>query len=354
MRAAMAHFNLVKIHPWSDGNGRMSRSLQTLLVSREGVLAPEFSSIEAWLGRPGHTWDYCRVLSEVGGSVYSPNRDTTPWMRFNLRAYHEQTPERAAPRPPIQHVLGPVRRAARTLSVTERQVTALREMAMTGRVRRARYGRAVGITEQQARRDLQHLMCRDLLKAVGNTKGRYYVRAIATRRKSWPLLPHGTPSETSTTALPDHDPLEIPAPPDGEQSHLLEVGAGAAGAGHWICSGHGLPTLPDGDEAESAGEPGNRDEPVRASTDSRLTGRSSWPNFDVALPDARLPCRLSQGRCTEGSPEAHPGDEEGRPSGRRQDRRWPSGLQRRNGPHEEGRPAVGERRRGPGAVGHCW
>lgn len=47
IRAAMAHLHLVSIHPWADGNGRMSRSLQTLLIAREGVLAPEFSSIEA-------------------------------------------------------------------------------------------------------------------------------------------------------------------------------------------------------------------------------------------------------------------------------------------------------------------
>jgi hypothetical protein len=54
--------NRVSIHPWADGNGRMSRSLQTLLIAREGVLAAEFSSIEAWLGRPGNTWEYYREL----------------------------------------------------------------------------------------------------------------------------------------------------------------------------------------------------------------------------------------------------------------------------------------------------
>ncbi len=50
VRAAMAHLHLVSIHPWADGNGRMSRSLQTLMIAREGELAPKFSSIEAWLG----------------------------------------------------------------------------------------------------------------------------------------------------------------------------------------------------------------------------------------------------------------------------------------------------------------
>ena len=58
VRAALGHLQLVSIHPWADGNGRMSRSLQTLMIAREGFLAPEFSSIEAWLGRraiPGST-----------------------------------------------------------------------------------------------------------------------------------------------------------------------------------------------------------------------------------------------------------------------------------------------------------
>ncbi|MEU6483876.1 Fic family protein [Streptomyces sp. NPDC046887] len=175
VRAAMAHFNLVKIHPWADGNGRMSRSLQTLLIAREGVLAPEFSSIEAWLGMPGHTWDYYKVLREVGGPVYSPQRDTSPWMRFNLRAYHEQSQS-------VQHRVNRSNRCwiqldeqRQTLGVTERQITALHEVAMTGRVRRSRYEKAEGISEQQAQRDMQHLMRGHLLTPVGNTKGRYYV-----------------------------------------------------------------------------------------------------------------------------------------------------------------------------------
>ncbi|MGN5377085.1 Fic family protein [Streptomyces lasalocidi] len=89
-RTAMAHLNLVKIHPWSDGNSRMSRSLQTLLIACGGVPASEFSSIEEWLGMPGNTWEYDKVLREVGDPIYSPSvtpgcgsgstyRPTPPW-----------------------------------------------------------------------------------------------------------------------------------------------------------------------------------------------------------------------------------------------------------------------------------
>src|SRR5580692_5065364 len=89
VRAAMAHLHLVSIHPWADGNGRMSRSLQTLMIAREGFLAPEFSSIEAWLGRPGNTWEYYRELARRGAH-YLPDQDVSSWIRFNLTAYHQQ------------------------------------------------------------------------------------------------------------------------------------------------------------------------------------------------------------------------------------------------------------------------
>jgi Fic family protein len=51
VRAAMAHLNLVMIHPFRDGNGRMARALQTLILAREGILSPVFCSIEEYLGR---------------------------------------------------------------------------------------------------------------------------------------------------------------------------------------------------------------------------------------------------------------------------------------------------------------
>lgn len=175
VRAAMAHLNLVSIHPWSDGNGRMSRSLQTLLIARGGVLAPEFSSIEAWLGMPGNTWEYYKVLKQVGGHQWSPERDTSRWIRFNLLAYHQQTQT-------VQHRIDRSTRCwiqlaefAESAGLDERQVTALHDTALAGRVRRARYQRAENLSNQQAVRDIRALVEAGLLQPVGNTKARYYV-----------------------------------------------------------------------------------------------------------------------------------------------------------------------------------
>jgi Fic family protein len=70
VRAGMAHLNLVMVHPFRDGNGRMARCLQSLILARSGVLSPVFMSIEEYLGR--NTAEYYRVLSEVGGGSWQP------------------------------------------------------------------------------------------------------------------------------------------------------------------------------------------------------------------------------------------------------------------------------------------
>lgn len=88
LRAAMAHLNLVLIHPFSDGNGRMARCLQTLVLARAGVLDPTFCSIEEYLGR--NTDAYYAVLAEVAGGSFQPARDARPWIRFNLTAHFRQ------------------------------------------------------------------------------------------------------------------------------------------------------------------------------------------------------------------------------------------------------------------------
>jgi Fic family protein len=85
MRAAMAHLHLVSIHPFADGNGRMSRILQSLVLAREGVLTPELASIEGYLA--GHTNEYYAALQAAHGPLYDPAGDATPWLDFCIEAH---------------------------------------------------------------------------------------------------------------------------------------------------------------------------------------------------------------------------------------------------------------------------
>jgi Fic family protein len=84
----MAHLHVVSVHPFRDGNGRISRIVQSLVLAREGLLAPEFSSIEEYLG--AHTQDYYGVLRRVQAGRYQPDRDAAPWVRFCVAAHIDQ------------------------------------------------------------------------------------------------------------------------------------------------------------------------------------------------------------------------------------------------------------------------
>ncbi len=86
--AAMAHLNLVMIHAFRDGNGRLARAVQTLVLAQDAILEPTFSSIEEWLGH--NTDDYYRILARTGAGGWNCERSARLWVKFNLRAHHMQ------------------------------------------------------------------------------------------------------------------------------------------------------------------------------------------------------------------------------------------------------------------------
>ncbi|MEV7267861.1 Fic family protein [Micromonospora aurantiaca] len=188
VRASMAHLNLVKIHPWRDGNGRMARCLHTLVLARDGVLAPEFSSIEEWLGVGRNTYAYYDALGEAGGPTWQPDNDTSRWIRFCLSAHHQQAQlvrQRLDQAAQLWELLDTwVRRAA----LPERVVSALYLAATGGRVRRTVYQRDEGLTDDQATRDLRALVRAGMLEQHGETRGRFYLTSPTLRDLAAPAL----------------------------------------------------------------------------------------------------------------------------------------------------------------------
>ena len=173
VRAAMAHLDLVMIHPFRDGNGRMARALQTLILARERILTPEFSSIEEWLGR--NTAAYYDVLAATGGGRWQPERPTRQWVRFNLTAHHMQAQT-------VLRRVGDTRRVYGTLDamvagrrLPDRATLALYPAAFGYRVRRSVYQKDADVEPGTAARDLRMLVDAGWLEARGETKGRFYV-----------------------------------------------------------------------------------------------------------------------------------------------------------------------------------
>lgn len=175
VNAAMAHLNLVMIHPFRDGNGRMARALQTLVLARNDVAEPEFASIEEWLG--ANTEDYYRVLAVTGRGEWNPGRDAGLWVSFNLRAHHmqAQTVRRRTQR--AHQVYERLGEEVSARGLPDRTLDALYPALMGFRLRRPTYVRQTGIDERTATRDFKALVDADLLEPVGQTKGRHYLAA---------------------------------------------------------------------------------------------------------------------------------------------------------------------------------
>jgi Fic family protein len=185
VQAAMAHLNLVMIHPFSDGNGRMARGLQTLILAAQGVVAPQFSSIEEYLGR--NTQTYYSVLAEVGAGSWHPERDARPWMRFCLRAHHHQALTLLRRSREMNQLWDAVEELIQKKRLPDRMIPAVADAAYGRRLRNTTYRTATDVSETIAGRDLKTLVDAGLIEKRGENRGRYYVASpelIEIRRRT--------------------------------------------------------------------------------------------------------------------------------------------------------------------------
>jgi Fic family protein len=178
----MAHLNLVMIHPFKDGNGRMARALQTLVLARYGILAPEFSSIEEYLGNRRNTQEYYAVLAEVGGGSWKPMNDASPWVSFNLRAHYIQAQTVLRRVKETRRLWEELEALASREGLPERTVPALYDAAVGFRVRRSKYEADADVEPATAGRDLRRMVDAGLLIAQGQTRGRRYIRSERLRK----------------------------------------------------------------------------------------------------------------------------------------------------------------------------
>ena len=203
LRAAMAHLNLVMIHPFRDGNGRMARGLQSLVLAGDGTLAPVFMSVEEYLGR--NTRAYYDVLGQVGGGRWQPGRDTRPWIRFMLTAHLRQAATLQRRVKASERLWMSLESLVRAKGLPERSIPALFDATNGYRLRRSTYTAALRdngdeVSDQTATRDLKTLVDAGFLTAQGDKRGRVYTAAE-------PLIEIGTEARASRQAKRLEDPF---------------------------------------------------------------------------------------------------------------------------------------------------
>jgi len=78
----------LEIHPFQDGNGRLSRVLTTLLLLRTGYAYVLFSSLESVVEQSKE--GYYLALRQTQGTIRTDQPEWEPWLLFFLKALRQQ------------------------------------------------------------------------------------------------------------------------------------------------------------------------------------------------------------------------------------------------------------------------
>lgn len=166
------------VHPFRDGNGRISRIVQSLVLARDGLLAPEFLSIEEYLGR--NTEAYYSTLQMVQGGTYQPERDAAPWVRFCVQAHIQQARRR------LEQIIDAGTRWSHLEALVaarnrpDRLVIAIDQSLFRG-VDRASHAAEADVSAPTASNDLRRLVDAGLVAQRGRGRSTRYVASEGLR-----------------------------------------------------------------------------------------------------------------------------------------------------------------------------
>lgn len=169
IKSAVTHYELSRIHPFTEGNGRTARAMTLLILAREGIDAKRFFSIEEHFDKNIH--DYYDAFVTVAKN----DGDMTTWVEFftNALAIEMNKVKEKVKRLSMDNRLRGV--VGKQVSLSERQVS-LVEYLENNETLTMNEARDVleRVSDDTILRDLTDLMKKGVVKKVGKTKGAKY------------------------------------------------------------------------------------------------------------------------------------------------------------------------------------
>lgn len=155
----------LEIHPFQDGNGRLSRILTTLLLLRTGYAYVPYSSLESVIENSKE--GYYLALRQTQRTIRSANPDWQPWTAYFLRALQQQK-IRLEKKIEREHIIG--------ASLPELSLKILDAARERGRVTIAEIVRLTGANRNTVKKHLAALVKANHLAQHGVGKGTWYGR----------------------------------------------------------------------------------------------------------------------------------------------------------------------------------
>ena len=169
LKAGITHHELVRIHPFIDGNGRVARLMATLILLLGGYDIRRFFSLEEYYDKDAITY-YTNLQKASAG-------DLTSWLEyftFGASVEFDKIKEKILKL--SKDVKLKERFGGKQIYLTERQVKIIEYIQEVGYLQNKIFPTLFpNLSEDSTLRDLVDLVQKGLLKKVGSTKGARYI-----------------------------------------------------------------------------------------------------------------------------------------------------------------------------------
>lgn len=159
----IVHF--LAIHPFTDGNGRMSRALTTMLMLQHGYNYMPYTSMESIIETSKDA--YYRALRATQKTIWSDKVNYEPWLTFFITSLAKQK------RHLEEKIVKSQQFEVIRITKTEQDILDLFEEKTNWSV--LEISERLGKKYESVKKTVQNLVKKERLKKQGSTKGTYYI-----------------------------------------------------------------------------------------------------------------------------------------------------------------------------------
>ncbi len=172
LKSGAVHYELVRIHPFIDGNGRVSRALSTFILFQEGYDIRKFFSLEEYFDNDAA--EYYRALQSVGKN----ESDLSEWLAYFTQGL---AIELSKIKDKIEKISVDVklkeRQGGTPILLSDRQLKIIEYIQKVGYLQNNGFKQLFPmVSEDTVLNELKYLIKHGLVKKTGSTKGAKYVR----------------------------------------------------------------------------------------------------------------------------------------------------------------------------------
>lgn len=171
LKAGVVHYEVVRIHPFLDGNGRVARAVATLVLFSEGYDIKRFFSLEEFYDRePINYYNALQSVGKTDGNLNAWLEYFTEGLAIELTRIKDKVKALSTDLK-IKKSLG-----GQQLALTERQIKIIEFIQEQGFLQnKAFFELFPMVSEDTVLRELKDLLKKGIVKKEGSTKGARYV-----------------------------------------------------------------------------------------------------------------------------------------------------------------------------------